>query len=112
MKANVPVDPDGSGLELVRGADGAGDVAREDGGGKTVHRVVGLSDDCKTRVSIGGGVKLENAERTVSLVLELGDDDDGAEDLLLDDAHVGLDVGENGGLDEETFGLKKTKNRK
>lgn len=81
----VAVDPDGSGLELVGGADGTGDVAREDGGGETVHRVVGLGDD-------------------VGLVLELGHDDDGAEDLLLDDAHVGLDVGEDGGLDEEALG--------
>lgn len=48
-------------------------------------------------VDIQGVVRLGE---DVSLVLELGDNDDGAEDLFLDDAHVRLDIGEDGRLDE------------
>ena len=79
------VDPDGAGLEPVGGADGLVEVAGEDGGSETVDGVVRLVDD-------------------VVLVLELDDDTDGAEDLLLDNLHVRLDVGEDGRLDEVALG--------
>ena len=39
------------------------------------------------------------------LGLEGGDDDKGAEDFLLEDAHVVLDVGEDGGGDEEALAV-------
>lgn len=77
----VAVNPDGTGVEGVADTVGTGEVLGEDTRGKTVDGVVGGLDD-------------------LLLSLELGDDDDGAEDLLLDDLHVGLDVGEDGGLDE------------
>ena len=67
------VHPDGPGLESVGGLEGAADVAGEHGGGETVHGVVGLVED-------------------VGLILEATDDDDGAEDLLLDDAHLGGNI--------------------
>lgn len=51
---------------------------------QTIHTVVGA---------------VTNAN-SIGLILELGDSDNGAEDLLLGDLHVGSDVGENGGLDE------------
>jgi hypothetical protein len=69
----VAVDPDGAGLELVGDGDGAGDVLGEDGGGEAVEAVVGLAED-------------------VGFVGELGDDDDGAEDLLLHDPCIRLNV--------------------
>ena len=37
------------------------------------------------------------------LVLKLDDNADGAEDLLAHDLHVGLRLGEDGGLDEEAL---------
>lgn len=77
----VAVDPDGTSLEGVGDADGGVDVLGVDGGGETVAGVVAEGDD-------------------LSLVLELGDGADGAENLLLHDLHVGADVGEDGGLDE------------
>lgn len=55
-----------------------------DSGGETVSGVVGKVND-------------------LSLVLELGNSADGAENLLLHDLHVGADVGEDGGLDEVTL---------
>lgn len=39
---------------------------------------------------------------SVSLVGEGGDSEDGSEDLLVVNLHAGLDVGEDGGLDEVT----------
>lgn len=71
----VAVDPDGTGVESVGDVESALRVLGEDGGGKAVDGVVGNSDD-------------------VVLVLELGDDDDWAEDLFLDDLGVRADVGE------------------
>ena len=55
------------------------DVLREDGCGQTVHSVVRLVDN-------------------ILLVLELNDDTDGSEDLLLDNLHLRLGIGENRGL--------------
>lgn len=40
---------------------------------------------------------------SLSLILELGDGNDGTEDLLLGNLHVGSNVGEDGGLDEVTL---------
>ena len=47
-------------------------------------RIVGLSDD-------------------VFFVMELDDNTDGSENLLPDNLHVGLGVGEDGGLDKVTL---------
>ena len=55
---------------------------------QTIHTVVGT---------------VTNADG-IGLILELGDGDNGAEDLLLGDLHFGSDVGENGGLDEVALG--------
>lgn len=77
----VAVDPDGSSLEGVSSLDRSRDVTREDSSGETVHRVVGDGEN-------------------IGFVLELGNDDDGSENLFLDDPHVGLDVGEDGRLDK------------
>ena len=73
------VDPGSSGLEFVGSLQGTIDVLREDGCGQTVHSVVRLVDD-------------------ILLVLELDDDTDGSEDLLLDNLHLRLGIGENCGL--------------
>jgi len=81
----VVVDPDGTGLNASGGAESPSDVLRKDGCGETVHGVVCLRDD-------------------VVLILELADDDDRTEDLLLRDLGVGRNVGEDGRLDEVTFG--------
>ena len=45
----------------------------------------------------------EPPKDNVLVVFELDDDTDGAEDLLLDNLHLRLDVGENRGLDEVAF---------
>lgn len=76
------VDPDGAGVERGRHTGSLAGVVGEDGGGETKGGVVG---------------ELES----VGLVLEGSNDNDGAEDLLLDDLHVGGDVGKDSGLDEE-----------
>lgn len=60
--------------------EGTADVSGEDSGGETVYGVVGDLDD-------------------ISIVLELGDDDDRSEDLLLDDLGIWVDVCEDGRLD-------------
>ena len=79
------VDPGGTGVQPVCDLDRALDVLSEDSGGETVHRVVRLVDD-------------------VLLVLELDHDADRAEDLLADDAHVWLAVGEDRRLDPVALG--------
>lgn len=60
--------------------EGTADVSGEDGGGEAVDGVVGNLDD-------------------FSIILELGDDDDGSEDFFLDDLGVWVDVGEDSWLD-------------
>ena len=80
----VAVDPDSTGLESVGDSDGGVDVGGVDSSGKAVRGVVGKAND-------------------LLLILELGDGADGAEDLLLHDLHVGLDISEDGGLDEVTL---------
>lgn len=70
-----------AGTKGLRAAQRTVDVLGEDRGRKTVHGVVRLVDD-------------------VLVVVELDHDADGAEDLLLDDAHVLLRVREDRGLDE------------
>ena len=77
----VLVDPDGTSLEGVGDLDGGVEVGGVDSGGKTVVGVVADLDD-------------------LLLGLELADGADRAEDLLLHNLHVVLDVGEDGGLDE------------
>jgi hypothetical protein len=74
ISANVP---DGTGFERGSDSVSSGDVGGEDSRGETVDRAVGLLDD-------------------LLLGLERGQDDDGAEDLLLDNLHVGADVSEDG----------------
>ena len=63
-------------LETRLTLNGTRHVTGEDGGGETVNRIVGLLDE-------------------VGLVSEFGDDDDRAEDLLLDDLGVGLGISED-----------------
>ena len=70
-----------AGTEGLRGAQRTVDVLGEDRRRQTVDGVVRLVDD-------------------VVVVVELDHDADGAEDLLLDDAHVLLRVREDRGLDE------------
>jgi hypothetical protein len=72
-------------LEGVGDTDGGVDVLGVNGGGKTVAGVVTDLDG-------------------LSLVLELLDSNDGTEDLLLGDLHVGSNVSEDGGLDEIALG--------
>lgn len=80
VKLVVAVDPDGSGVDLVGDSNGSGDISGEDSRSETVLGLVGESDD-------------------LGLVLELGNDDDGSEDLLLEDGVLRVDVREDGGLD-------------
>lgn len=75
------VDPDGTSPEVIADTDGSVEVLGVDSGGKTVVGVVAKLDN----LLLGG---------------ELGDSANGAENLLTHDLHVGLDVGEDGGLDE------------
>ena len=81
VESIVCVDPDCTGPERIRHIDGGVEVGGVDGGGETVGGTVADSDG-------------------ISLVFELGDGADGAEDFFLHDLHVFADVGENGGLDE------------
>lgn len=71
-------------MQLVRNPNRTRHITREHSSRKTVDRVVRLVDN-------------------VVLVFEFSDGDDGPEDLFLDDLHLGLDVGEDGGLDEVAF---------
>lgn len=84
VKGVVCVDPDGTGLEGVRNVDGGIEISGVDCGGKTV---------CSTVADPDG----------ISLVLELGNGADGAEDFFLHDLHVFADVGEDRWLDEVTL---------
>lgn len=81
MKSVVCVDPNGTSLEGVGNLNGGVEVGCVDSSSKTVCGVVTETDG-------------------VLLVLELGDRADGAEDLLLHDGHVILDVGEDRGFNE------------
>ncbi|KAJ6443171.1 WD40 repeat-like domain-containingprotein [Purpureocillium lavendulum] len=80
------VDPDHAGLDLGGDAMSTLEVLGEDGGAKAVRRVVGPADG-------------------LCFVAEPADDDNGAEDFLLEDAHLVLDLGEDGRLDEEALGV-------
>ena len=73
------VDPRSSGPQFVGSIQGAVDVLSKDGGSQTVRGVVRLADN-------------------IFLVLEFDDNTDGAEDLLLDNLHIRLGIGENSGL--------------
>ena len=75
------VDPDGAGVEVCGDAVRAGEVARPDGG----------------RQAVAGGVGEGN--RFV-FAIERCDGDDGAEDLLLQDAALARQAGDDGRLDE------------
>lgn len=81
VESVVCVDPDGPGLERIRNIDGRVEVCGVDSGSETVGGAVADPDG-------------------ISLVFELGNGADGAEDFFLHDLHVFADVGENGGLDE------------
>jgi len=78
------VDPDHAGLDALGDAVGARDILGEDGAAETVRRVVGHVEGILFR-------------------LEARDHDEGPEDLFAVDAHAGLDVREDGRLDEESF---------
>src|SRR2546423_3945221 len=78
----VGVYPDDARLYLAREAVRARDVARPDASGESVGDFVGLTDE-------------------VALVLEGDDGDDGAEYLLLRDAHGVLHLAEDCRLEEE-----------
>ncbi len=84
MELVVAVDPDSTGVQLLGNPGGLGDILGEHSGSQTVLGVIGLGDD-------------------VFLILELDENDDWAEDLLLNDLHAWLDVGEDGWLDEVTL---------
>lgn len=84
VQSVVAVDPNGTRLERVGDLNGGVEVGGVDGGGETV------------------GGRVTDADGLL-LGLELGDGAHGAEDLLLHDLHVFSDVGEDGGLDEETL---------
>jgi len=78
------IDPDGTSLELVSSLNSAVDVLGEYSSSETVDSVVGLLDD-------------------VVVILELDDHTNGAEDLLLNDPHVGFRLREDGRGDEISF---------
>jgi len=79
----VAVNPDGSGMQSIGGLKGLGDVFGEDCSSEAVHRVIGEFQQ-------------------VILVVELGHDDNRAEDLLFDDPHLRFDISEDRRLNEET----------
>lgn len=74
----IAINPYGASLQLVGNVECSADVSGEDCSGQTVDGVVCDSQE-------------------ILLVGELGDDDDRAEDLLLDDLGVGVDVFEDCG---------------
>src|ERR1700733_8288356 len=80
----IGVDPDGPGLEALRHRKGGPDVLGPDASRKAVLGVVGDFD-------------------RLFLVVESDYPEDRAEDFLLRDAHLGLDPGEDGRLDEPSF---------
>src|SRR5207245_1513279 len=77
----IGVDPDRSGLRLLRETLYPSDVAAPDAGREAVGRAVG------------------DAER-FGFIFELDDAHHGPEDFFLRDAHLVLDVGKHGGADE------------
>lgn len=84
VKHVVAVNPDGSSLKLLHKLHGGVDVLGVDGGSETVLSVVSdLGDLVESR--------------------ELSDGSDRAENLLLHDLHVRLDVGDDGRLNEVTL---------
>src|ERR1700722_960516 len=80
----IGVDPDGPGLEALRHRKGGPDVLGPDASRKAVLGVVGDLD-------------------RLFLVVESDYREDRAEHFLLRDAHIGLDPGEDGRLDEPSF---------
>lgn len=84
MQKVVAVDPDGTSFEGVADTNAGVEILGVNGSGETVGGLVAKLDD----LLLGG---------------ELGDGADGAEDLLLHNLHVGANVGEDGGLDEEAL---------
>lgn len=83
MDKVVHVHPGGSGLELTCDTDSPLVVLGVDTSSETVCSIVGELDD-------------------LLFCLELGDGNDGTEDLLTHDLHVGLYISEDGGFDEVT----------
>ena len=81
VEAVMVVDPDDAGLDGGRHPMGAADVAGADRGRKTERGIIG------------------EAQR-VGLVLERRHRGEGPEHFLLEDAHVGFDVGKHRRLDE------------
>jgi hypothetical protein len=81
MKHVIAVNPDSAGTEAIRNTNGRVQVGGVNGSCEAVGCVVGGLDD-------------------LVFCAELGNGADRAEDLLLHDLHVWLDIGEDGGLDE------------
>lgn len=81
VKGVVCVDPNGTSLECVSNLESCIQILCVNSSGEAVCGIVSNLDD-------------------LSLVLELGDCADGAEDLFTLDLHVLVDVGEDGGLNE------------
>jgi len=77
----VLIDPDGSSVQRVCEFDRPRDILREDGRSQPVHGIIRNGND-------------------IIIVLELAHDHDRSKDFIFHDGHVGLDVGEDGRLDE------------
>lgn len=88
LKARViaAIDPDHAGFDPTRHPMRAREVLSEDGAAQAVRGVVGALD----RLLLAG---------------EAGNHDKGAEDFFPVDFHVVLNVGEDGGLDEEALAV-------
>src|SRR6266550_2789769 len=97
------VHPHSASVEPVCRLNGSVDVLREHGRSKTVYCVVGLADNVCEPSSYKKLVSYRNNLVLTVHVLKLDDNADGSENLLSDNLHVGLGVGENRGLDEVSF---------
>lgn len=80
VKLVILVHPNGTSTKVMSGLESSANISREYGCGETVHAVVGHLND-------------------VCFILELDNDDDGAEDLIFNNGHARLGVCEDGRLD-------------
>jgi hypothetical protein len=77
----LTVDPDGTGVNLVGGHQRPRDIPREHGTRQPEFSIVGHLDDFFIR-------------------RKLDQDDDGTENFLFDDLHIGSSIGKDGRLDK------------